>query len=101
MEEKKNIKKKDTTSQAPKLSYEQLEAYAVQTTEQAKKIFQENQMLKKALYENNLKEVELALKCLDHADKFSPTFIEAVIKRIEEVMYPQENKEESDNKEEK
>lgn len=93
MEEKKENKN------ASKLSYEQLEAYATQTTEQAKKILQENQMLRKALYEYNLKEVEIALKCLDHSDKFSPEFISSVVNRIEEVMTP--SKEEGEDNQEK
>lgn len=76
-----------------KLTYEQLEAYAQQTTEQAKRIFQENQMLKNAVYEQSLKEIELALKCLDHAEKFSEEFISAIIIKIEELMTPK--KEES------
>jgi hypothetical protein len=99
MEEKKN--KEQSAKKAPKLTYEQLEAYAAQTTEQAKKIFQENQMLKRALYEQNLKEIELAIKCLDHPDKFSEEFIKAVIARIEEVMNPDTNKEDKEQKEEK
>ena len=49
--------------------------------------------MEKALYENSLKEVEIALKCLDHADKFSPEFIKNVTERIELVMNP--NKEEA------
>ena len=99
MEEKE---KNNTNGGAtPKLTYEQLEAYAAQTTEQAKQIFKENQMLKKAIYEHSLKEVEIALKCLDHADKFSPKFIKSVVERIEEIMNPeQKDKEASDNKEE-
>ena len=96
MAEKKTNIEDSTPQNAPKLTYEQLEAYAAQTTEQAKKIFQENQMLKKALYENNLKEVEIAIRCLDHADKFSPEFIKSVVERIEEIMNPQkETKEET------
>lgn len=91
MEEKET--KKETTQ---KLTYEQLEAYASQTTAQAQKIFQENQMLKKALYEHSLKEIEIAVKCLDHADKFSPEFIKNVTERIELVMNPnKEAKEET------
>lgn len=87
-------KKEGTTQQ--KLTYEQLEAYAAQLTEQAKKIFQRNQVLEKAFYENSLKEVEIALKCLDHADKFSPEFIKNVTERIELVMNPnKEAKEEA------
>ena len=86
-----------------KLSYEQLEAYAAQTTEQAKKIYQENQMLKRALYEQSLREIEIALKCLDHKEMFSKEFIDASVKRIEELMNPkkEESKEEGDSKEEK
>ena len=79
-------KKEGTTQQ--KLTYKQLEAYTAQLTEQAKKIFQRNQALEKALYENSLREVEIALKCLDHADKFSPEFIKNVTERIELVMNP-------------
>lgn len=96
MEEKKTNMKEGAPQNAPKLTYEQLEAYAAQTTDQAKKIFQENQMLKKALYEYNLKEVEIAIRCLDHADKFSPEFIKSVVERIEDIMNPQkETKEET------
>lgn len=96
MAEKKTNIEDSTPQNAPKLTYEQLEAYAAQTTEQAKKIFQENQILKKALYDNNLKEVEIAIRCLDHADKFSPEFIKSVVERIEEIMNPQkETKEET------
>lgn len=96
MEEKKTNMKEGAPQNAPKLTYEQLEAYAAQTTEQAKKIFQENQMLKKTLYEYNLKEVEIAIRCLDHADKFSPEFIKSVVERIEDIMNPQkETKEET------
>jgi len=96
MAEKKTNTKAGAPQNAPKLTYEQLEAYAAQTTEQAKKIFQENQMLKKALYEHSLKEVEIAIRCLDHADKFSPEFIKSVVERIEEIMNPQkETKEET------
>ena len=86
-----------------KLSYEQLEAYAAQTTEQAKKIYQENQMLKRALYEQSLKEIEIALKCLDHKEMFSKEFIDASVQRIEELMNPkkEDSEEEGDSKEEK
>lgn len=93
MEEKKqNISvARDNTAKSEepkKVTYEQLEAYAAQTTEQAKRILQENQMLRKALYEQSLKEVELALKCLDHAEKFSDKFIQAITAKIEEIMTP-------------
>lgn len=88
-----------------KLTYEQLVAYAQQVSAQAQKILEENQMLKKTLSEamltNTFKEIELALKCLDHADMFSATFIEKVIKKLEEVLTPPEPVEqvETDNKE--
>ena len=86
-----------------KLTYEQLEAYTAQTTERAKKIYQENQMLKKALYEQSLREIEIALKCLDHKDLFSNKFIDATVTRIEELMDPTGGQEENkpENKEEK
>lgn len=86
-----------------KLTYEQLEAYAAQTTEQAKKIYQENQMLKKALYEQSLREIEIAIKCLDHKDLFSTKFIDATVTRIEELMDPTRGQEDNkpENKEEK
>ena len=86
-----------------KLTYEQLEAYAQQTTEQAKRVFKENQMLKQTLnkmsIENSFREVECALKCLDHADMFSVEFIEDIVSRLEEVLSPSKedsNKEEED-----
>lgn len=88
MAKKVNMEEKKEGTTQQKLTYEQLEAYAGQLAEQAKKIFQRNQALEKALYENSLKEVEIALKCLDHADKFSPEFIKNVTERIELVMNP-------------
>lgn len=102
---KKDQVGQEEKKEGQKLTYEQLVAYAQQTSEQAKKIWEENQMLKKALNEtmltNNFKEIELALKCLDHAEMFSPEFIEVVVKRLEEVLTPQEQKEEvEDTKEE-
>lgn len=92
MEEKKRTESNGQNT--TKLTYEQLEAYAAQTTEQAKKVFHENQILRKALYEQSLKEVEIAIKCLDHTDKFSPKFIKDVVNRIEEIMTPQKETEE-------
>lgn len=88
-----------------KLTYEQLVAYVQQTSSQAKKVWEENQMLKKALNEamlsNTFKEIELVIKCLDHAEMFSTSFIEKIIKRLEEVLTPQEQAEkEEDSKEE-
>lgn len=93
MEENKNENKK--------LSYEQLEAYAQQTTMQAEKIFKENQMLKQSLERTtmyaNFKEIDCALKCLDHADMFSAEFISNVVKRLEEVLSPAREESQEDN----
>ena len=85
-----------------KLTYEQLEAYAQQTTEQAKKIFQENQMLKQAIdkltYENSLREIECALNCMNHKDVFSEKFIKTIAAKIEEILTPNgEESKETDN----
>lgn len=75
-----------------KLTYEQLKAYAAQTTVRAKQIFEENQMLKQALQEaridNNFKEIDLVLKCLDHKELFSKEFIDSIVKRLEELLTP-------------
>ena len=92
-EEKKLSNIKDNVAEnSKKLTYEQLEAYAQQTTEQAKRIYQENQMLKQALTEanisNSFKEIECVLKCLDHVELFSPKFIASVIERLEEILSP-------------
>lgn len=102
---KKDQVGREEKKEGQKLTYEQLVAYAQQTSEQAKKVWEENQMLKKALSEtmltNNFKEIELALKCIDHAEMFSASFIEKVVTRLEEVLTPQEQKEEvEDTKEE-
>ena len=86
-----------------KLSYEQLEAYTAQLAERTKALFMDNQKLREVLYEQNLKEVEIALKCLDHADMFSVEFINDVVERIEVVMSPkgkEEPKTEEENKNE-
>lgn len=97
MEDKKI---EEGASKEPKLSYEQLKAYAAQTVKQAEQVFKENQILRKALYEQSLKEVELAIKCLDHADMFSAEFINSIVKRIEEIMNPQKEIEDKSNSEE-
>jgi len=118
MEEKKNLKvasvnkaeakEKKVRNANEKLSYEQLEAYAQQITARAQEAFKENQVLKQALakasMDNNFKEIECVLKCLDHADMFSPSFLDKVIARLEEVLTPQSeeevSKETEENKEE-
>lgn len=101
MEEKKNKGNEES-----KLTIEQIKAYAEQTTIRAKKIFEENQMLKQALQQeranNNFKEIEIVLKCLDHKELFSKTFIDSIIKRLEEVLtpIPEDKKENKEAKEE-
>ena len=96
MAKKVNMEEKKEGTTQQKLTYEQLQAYAAQLTEQANKIYKRNQELERALYQNSLREVEIALKCLDHADKFSPEFVKAVTERIELVMNPnKETKEEA------
>lgn len=88
-----------------KLTYEQLTAYAQQISTQAKQIWEENQQLKKALQEallnNSFRESELALKCLDHMELFSPSFIDAIVGRLEEVLSPTATAEDSTDEESK
>lgn len=81
----KNINK-ENVHESPKLSYEQLTAYVDQLREQARRVFQENQALKQLV---NSKDIEYAFRCLDHADLFSKKFIQAVVKRLEEIINPE------------
>ena len=92
MAEKNN--NKDGVQESPKLSYEQLRAYADQLREQAKRVFQEKQAV-------NSRDIEYAFRCLDHAELFSKEFIQAVVKRLEELMNPEipVNKEETNTEE--
>jgi len=103
MEEKEEMQK--TAEKNEKLSYEQLEAYANQTIQQAQQVFKENQMLKQALnkfqYENTLKEIELAIKCLEYRELFSKEFIENTVKKLEEVLTPIAEEEKEEEKKEK
>lgn len=94
MEEKKN--NKSDVQESQRLSYEQLRAYVDQLREQAKRIFQENQVLKQAV---SSKDMEYAFRCLDHAELFSKKFIQAVVNRLEELMNPDRpvNKEETNS----
>lgn len=90
---------KKSNNEAQKLSYEQLKAYADQLREQAKKIFQENQILRQAV---NSKDIDYAFKCLEHADLFSKKFIKDIVSRLEELMSPDKvTEEKTTNKEEK
>ena len=98
MEEKNN--KNNNIQESPKLSYEQLKSYVDQLREQAKRVFQENQVLKQAI---SSKDIEYAFRCLDHASLFSKEFIQAVVKRLEELMNPDRpvNGEETNTEEKK
>lgn len=82
-----------------KLSYEQLEAYAQQVLAKAQQVYQENRALKQALEEarvvNTFKEIDCAFKCLDHAEMFSPTFIEQVVAKLEELLTPRKEEAET------
>ena len=88
---------KSKENSAEKLSYEQLKAYTEQTVAQAKKLYQENIELRRIV---NAKDIEYAFKCLEHAKLFSEGFIKAVVARLEELLTPEQNQEEDNNKEE-
>ena len=89
-----------------KLTYEELETYAQQTTARAKQIYDENMKLKQAMQDlraqMNYSDINLAFKVLDHADKFKPEFVQKVTDRLELVLTPQdpEPKEEPTEKKE-
>lgn len=88
-----------------KLSYEELEAYAQQLTAKAKSIFEENQKLKQAIEEMtrhfNVEELNLVFKVLDHKDCFSKRFVNKVVKKLEEVLEPENKEDNKDQEEEK
>lgn len=102
MEQTKNINEKKLGKEGKegKVSYEQLQAYASSIASKAEALYKENQQLKNALaqlsYENNLRGLECAIKCLDHADMFSPEFNKAVVQRIEKILNPKEEEEEKE-----
>lgn len=81
-----------------KLSYEQLEAYASQMETQARKIYEENRLMKQVL---TSKDMEYAFKVLDHAELFSKDFVKAVVNRIEELLNPERGSETETKEEEK
>ena len=77
-----------------KLTYEELEAYAQQTTARAKQIYDENMRLKQAMQDlraqMNYSDINLAFKVLDHKSDFSEPFVKKVINRLELVLTPQD-----------
>ena len=94
------MKTKEEKKVKNKLTYEELEAYTSQVVAKAQELAKQNQMLQKVVYENSLREVEIALKCLDHEDMFTPEFINRLTTKIEEVMLPKEdNSNTEENKE--
>lgn len=103
MEKEKKVNESTPKKEEAKLTYEQLRAYAEQITAQAKKIYQENQVLRQTLQKERMdrlyKEIELMLKCLDHAEMFSTEFITLTTKRLEEILTPAEPKDETEEEE--
>lgn len=85
-EEKKN--------QQQKLTYEQLEAYANQTTIQANRMIKERKELveeiKRLRDQTNFAEINMAFKVLEFRDCFDPTFVSKVVNRLQEVLTPEE-----------
>lgn len=82
-----------------KLTYEELEAYAQQTTARAKQVYDENRKLKQMIQElkeqMNYSDISFAFKVLDHADKFNPEFVSKVTERLELILAPQEGDKEN------
>lgn len=100
MEEKNNLKivnNNTAATEQPKISYEQLSAYASQLHSQAEKVFQENQVLKQAL---TSRDIEYAFKCLEYKELFPNDFIKSVVKRLIEILTPESSEDLEDNKEE-
>lgn len=95
MEENKVNSQESNKQENKKLSYEQLEAYASQTTMRAKEALRELNMLR---YNTNLSEISIAIKCIEMSDKFSKEFISKLTKKIEEAMLPEEPEENNKEK---
>lgn len=95
----------EKNKQHQKLSYEQLEAYANQTTIQANRIIKENKELveeiKHLRNQTNFAEINMAFKVLEFRDCFDPSFVDKVVKRLQEVLTPEteESQEEPEKKE--
>lgn len=77
-----------------KLTYEQLEAYANQLVTMNKKAADEIKALRIALTkvqtDSNIQIIECALKCIEHKDMFSKSFISSIVSRIEETLTVEE-----------
>lgn len=85
-----------------KLTYEELEAYAQQTTARAKQIYDENMQLQKALQamqaQANYEAINIAFKVIEYKSNFSESFVKAIIEYLEKVLNPT-NQEEKTSKE--
>lgn len=83
----------EKNKQSQKLTYEQLEAYANQTTIQANRIIKENKELmeevKHLRTQTNFAEINMAFKVLEFKDCFDPSFVDKVVKRLQEVLTPE------------
>ena len=83
-----------------KLTYEQLEAYCNQVVTKAQALVAENNALKQelngVLHNNGIAEINLALRCIELKENFSPEFIKTISKRVEEMLTPEQPKEEGD-----
>lgn len=73
-----------------KLTYEQLEGVAKQMSAQIDYLAKENQQLKTALQQAQLSnmytELNFRFKVLEYANFFKPSFVEDVVKYIEDIM---------------
>lgn len=98
-------KKINTEASGKKLSYEELQNYAQNMSQQADVMGQEIQKLRMALHrqsrENFYQELHFAFKVVENSDKFSPEFVKMTIGKIEETMTPVKEEEEKNNPENK
>lgn len=87
-----------------KLTYEQLQAYASQMSDQANKLYRENQALRRSVTNSDrafaLEEIKCALECVKMKDSFSKEFIKKVVSRIEVILDPDTVNEENNGKSE-
>lgn len=86
--------KKEEKRENKKLSGGELEAYAAQVVERAKKIFEENNALRQYNQELkmqlNSREIDWAFRILEFRELFDKEFVEKVVARLTEIMTPQE-----------
>ena len=87
-----------------KLSYEELEAYAQQTINQAKSLYEENLKLKRALEETrvqmNYADINYAFKVLEFKQLFPEDFVVKVVNKLVLILTPSEDSEGVNEKEE-